>query len=108
MPVSFRPHKIRKVYDDTWVTLENGDVVQGNVSYGELIKCRYEPNGRAASINLGDGKVYMYNYTVYLDRNAPEFKYGESVQLFGLNGECMGKYVVLGFHRGQLDCKIWV
>lgn len=106
--VSFRPHTIRKVYDNEYETNEFGDVIVKEPKLGEAVSCRYEPNGKASNISLGDGRVFLYTYTVYLDVTSPEFAYGDSVRLYDNTGKQIGEFVVLGFHRGQLNCKLWV
>lgn len=89
-------------YDD------NGDFVESEAQYGCWIPCRYEPNGKAQSISLGDGRIFLYNYTVYLDRFSPEFAFGDMVEIKDQFGKKLGDYQVQGFHRGQLNCKLWV
>lgn len=85
-------------------------VPSGEPTYSEYIACRYEPNGgRASTITLPDGKEYRYSYTVYLNVNpALEIRYGDIVELTSQDGKVMGEFEVKGFHRGQLDMKVWV
>ena len=109
--VSFRPHKMRVVergngaYDDNGTWHENEEI-----GHSDYIPCRYEPNGAARTVTLPDGTAYRYSYMVYLDVN-PAFsvKYGDTIELTSQDGVVIAKEAkVLGFHRGQLDMKIWV
>ena len=74
------------------------------------IPCRYEPNGAAQTITLPDGTAYRYSYTIYLDVNpALTIKYGDLIELTSQDGIVIAESIeVRGFHRGQLDMKIWV
>lgn len=109
IPVSFRPHAISLLtmvggyYDDA-----TGDYTQGYESWSEMIPCRYEPNGKAKTVPVGEGKNYVYEYTVYLNTDCPEIQFGQKVRLFNQCGHCIGEYDAKGFHRGQLDSKLWV
>lgn len=106
--VDFRPHTLTLTmtlpgsYDSTGRFFPGGaDVIEG-------IPCRYEPNGRARSIALEDGSLYMYSYMVYLDTDCPEISFGDEVELFDQSGVSKGKFTAHGFHRGQLDSKLWL
>ena len=109
IPVSFRPHTLKVV---TWPKGdydENRNWVQGKESVSDPIPCRYEPNGRANTITLSDGSAYRYSYTVYLSVDPSlDIKYGSIIELVSQDGVTIGRYEVKGFHRGQLDMKIWV
>lgn len=106
--VSFRPHTLQKVssqgaYD------AHGDYIVGGQTVGNPVPCRYEPNGQARTIILPDGKAYSYSYTVYLDVNPNlGIQYGDRIRLTSQDGNMIGEFEVKGFHRGQLDMKIWV
>lgn len=106
--VSFRPHRLRKILSVDGYYDENGDFVKGETKYGRCVQCRYEPNGRAQSISLGDGRVFLYNYTIYLNTTCEEFVFGDTIEVFDQRGKSIGTFSVQGFHRGQLDSKIWV
>lgn len=106
--VSFRPHTLRirttgGHYD------ANRDWIEGESSYSDPIPCRYEPNGQARTITLTDGSAYRYSYMVYLNVNpALVIRYGDWIELTSQDGVVIGEYEVKGFHRGQLDMKVWV
>lgn len=108
--VSFRPHRMHVVSRGGGSYDANGDWTESAEKIGKAcIPCRYEPNGRAQTIRLQDGTEYKYTYTVYLDvcpKNAVE--YGDIIELFSQDRKSIGRYEVKGFHRGQLDMKIWV
>ena len=106
--ISFRPHKLNLIkygngsYDST------GKFIPGGESVITDIECRFEPNGRANTIALEDGQVYVYSYMVYLNVDCPEISYGDEVELINAYGGFVGKFPVKGFHRGQLNAKIWL
>lgn len=111
--VSFRPHKMRIVTKGEGAYDANGDWVpgKGQPTYSAYIPCRYEPNGgRANTIALPDGKEYRYSYTIYLNVDPTlAIKYGDIVELTSQDGVVIGsEFEVRGFHRGQLDMKVWV
>ena len=75
---------------------DNGDYVQGSEEWVEnYCKCDIVPAGKANVITIPDGSAKNYSYTIYKIR----------VKLFGNE---VKEFVVLGFHRYQLQCKIWV
>lgn len=85
-------------YDD-----ENGDWVNGTEYWIEnYCKCDCVPAGKANVISLPDGSVQSYSYTVYLPKKCRDFEYGDIVRINGKD------FKVLGFHRYQLQCKIWI
>ena len=46
---------------------------------------------------------------VYLNVNpALVIRYGDWIELTSQDGVVIGEYEVKGFHRGQLDMKVWV
>lgn len=107
--VSFRPHSLRLYrkgqgsYNTIGDWVENAEVIRDNVP------CRYEPNGAARTITLQDGKEYAYSYMVYLNVDPNLIiKYGDIIELFSQERRSMGRFEVKGFHRGQLDMKVWV
>lgn len=90
-------------YDD-----ENGDYHPGSQFWEGEIKCNLVPAGEANEIKYEDGKTYIYSYTVTsLPRDCREFTVGDRVRIRKLNGEWQN-FTVKGFHRYQLQCKMWV
>lgn len=86
---------------------ENGDWHEGTEKWSEPISCHAVPAGKANEITFPDGTTHTYSYTVgRLDPDCREYKIGERVRLsvFGIERE----FQVKGFHRYQLQSKIWV
>ena len=109
IPVSFRPHTLKVITRGKGSYDENRNWVESEETVSEEIPCRYEPNGRANTITLEDGTVYRYSYMIYLSVNPSlAIKYGDIVELTSQDGVSIGRYEVKGFHRGQLDMKVWV
>lgn len=108
--VQFRPHKLRIVTKGEGHYNERKDWVSGETTYSDYILCRYEPNGSAQTITLPDGTAYRYSYTVYLSVNPNlSIKYGDLIELTSQDGIVIAEAAeVRGFHRGQLDMKVWV
>lgn len=108
--VHFRPHKLRIVTKGEGGYDDKGDWQEAITSYSDYIPCRYEPNGTAQTITLPDGKVFRYSYTVYMNVNPGlSIQYGDFVELTSQDGSVIAEELeVKGFHRGQLDMKLWV
>lgn len=87
-----------------------GDYVKGQTSWStDTYKCDIVPAGKANTIAIPDGSVHPYSYTVYnLPQDCLEFRYGDKIKL-SFYGKGEGKiFKVLGFHRYQHQCKIWI
>ena len=106
--VSFRPHTLKLLTLTGGHYDKNHDYVAGTESWSSPIPCRYEPNGRARVVPVGEGKDFRYEYLVYLNTDCPEIAYGQHVRLYDADGVQIGEYEARGFHRGQLDAKLWV
>lgn len=108
--VSFRPHKMRIITKGEGSYDADGDWIESDASYSKYIACRYEPNGSANTITLPDGKEYRYSYTIYLNVDPTlVVRYGDILELTSQDGVVIGsRFEVKGFHRGQLDMKVWV
>lgn len=106
--VDFRPHTLDLIVTHPGYYDEKGSFVEGGQTVTHGVRCRYEPNGRARSIALEDGSLYMYSYMVYLDTDCPEISFGDEVELFDQSGISRGKFTAHGFHRGQLNSKLWL
>lgn len=102
-----KPHllsflEVSEGYED-----ENGDFHGGTTKWSKPIKCHAVPAGRANEISFPDGSVDYYSYTVgRLDPHCHQFKIGEKVRLTIDDTE--REFKVKGFHRYQLQSKIWV
>lgn len=85
---------------------ENGDYHEGSSEWRGYIPCNAVPAGKAAERTFEDGKVRAYSYTVNLNVDF-DLKIGDRVKIEFLNGE-VRQFGVKGFHRYQLQCKLWV
>ena len=86
---------------------ENGDWHEGSSRWSEPIACHAVAAGSANEIVFQDGTVARYSYTIgRLDPECREFAVGERVRLSvcGIERE----FEVKGFHRYQLQSKLWV
>lgn len=107
--ITLRPHTLKR-----WVKTsdgyydENQDWHEGTFDWSESIGCRYEPNGKATTIALQDGSAYTYSYVVYLDLSVADFHYGDKVKIFDQSGNAITEKTVNGFHRGQLNARLWL
>lgn len=107
--VSFRPHCMTVYRKGEGSYNTAGDWVESTETVATRVPCRYEPNGAARTITLQDGKEYKYSYMVYLCVCPHlDIRYGDIIELTSQDGKSMGRYEVKGFHRGQLDMKVWV
>ena len=94
-----------------YVDEETGDYIKGSSTWVEnYAKCDLVPAGKANTITLPDGQVEPYSYTIYnLPRDCREFAYGEKIRIkMSGNQNDVREFSVKGFHRYQLQCKIWV
>lgn len=108
--VSFRPHKLQVVTRTGGGTDKNG-VPQPDTESTVEIPCRFEPNGSARQIPFQDGTARIYSYTVYLNHDCMTLKVGDKVRLIDGDGNAIEndrEFRVLGFHRYQLNARIWV
>lgn len=103
----FRPHILQYQVTTEGDEKPNGDYVPGKTSFEGNIPCRYEPNGKANTIAFEDGQTYVYQYIVYLDQNCQEFRCGDVVRLLN-SGRVIATKQVQGFHRGQLNARLWL
>lgn len=110
--LDFAPHtldylEVVEGHDDE----DTGDYVPGTESWVEnYCKCDVVPAGKADTITTQDGQVEPYSYTIYnLPRTCRKFRYGETIRIkfFGSDEEAQ-EFTVKGFHRYQLQCKMWV
>lgn len=109
MLVSFRPHKLRIITKGEGYYDKKRDWIEGKREYSDYYPCRYEPNGAARTIALPDGQEYRYSYMIYLNIDGPMLQFGDTIELVSQDGTVIGgDFEVKGFHRGQLDAKVWV
>jgi len=86
---------------------DNGDYHPGEESWEGDIECGMVPAGKANEIKFEDGSVKVYSYTVTLPTKCHDFSVGDRVRILMLDGKSRD-FEVKGFHRYQLQCKIWV
>lgn len=88
---------------------ENGDWHQGKEEWVvNYCMCDIVPAGKANVITIPDGTTQNYSHTIYnLPRTCREFKYGDTIRI-KFYGKEERVFKVLGFHRYQLQSKIWV
>lgn len=103
----FRPHVLQYQVTTEGHEEPNGDYIPCESTFEGEISCRYEPNGKANTIAFEDGKTYVYQYVVYLDQDCREFKCGDLVRLLS-NGRVIATKQVQGFHRGQINARLWL
>lgn len=106
--VSFRPHSLSLLHVGEGQYDENGDFVPAEEGWSDKIPCRYEPNGKARTVPVGEDKDFVYDYTVYLNNDCPDIAYGQMVRLYDKDDQLLGEFRSRGFHRGQLNAKLWV
>lgn len=99
---------------------ETGDYIKGNPTWVEdYCECDVIPAGKANEIQIPDGTVETYSYTISnLPTSCREFQYGDKVRIKLYGNEdnnnqeqtrtLVREFKVLGFHRYQLQCKLWV
>ncbi len=101
------PHTLRFLtiaggYED-----ERGDWHEGEERWSDPIPCHAVAAGAANIITYADGSTATYSYTVgRLEPDGREFRIGERVLLNVLGIE--REFSVKGFHRYQLQSKLWV
>lgn len=85
---------------------ENGDYHKGSSEWCGYIPCNAVPAGKAAERTFEDGKVRAYSYTISLNTDR-DFQIGDRVKVEFHEGK-VREFGVKGFHRYQLQCKLWV
>lgn len=105
--INMIPHTLSYFVTSEGYEDDNGDWHGGESGWSEPMACHAVPSGKANEITFADGTTSTYSYTV--GRLAPdcrEFQIGEVVRL-NVNG-IEREFEVKGFHRYQLQSKIWV
>ncbi|WP_154328248.1 hypothetical protein [Sodaliphilus pleomorphus] len=104
--LKMKPHRLAYwLMTDGYVD-ENGDPHEGERTLVDYCECDLKPAGSANVIQFEDGVAESYSYTIYLPANSRKFKRGDKIVVtyFDLQTE----FIVKGFQRYQLQCKIWV
>ena len=101
-----KKHRLSYLVRDNGYEDENGDYHEGSSEWRGYIPCNAVPAGKAAERTFEDGVVRAYSYTINLEAEV-DFCIGDRVKIEFLNGESR-EFGVKGFHRYQLQCKLWV
>ncbi|ROT19577.1 hypothetical protein EEL53_10050 [Muribaculaceae bacterium Isolate-114 (HZI)] len=105
--INLIPHSLSYLIATDGYEDDNGDWHEGRSGWSEPMKCHAVPAGRANEITFADGSTSYYSYTVgRLSPDCREFHIGEDV-LLNVDG-IERRFQVKGFHRYQLQSKIWV
>lgn len=102
-----KPHKLEYQVTQEGYEDSNGDYHEGQSSWEGCIECDAVPSGKSNEIKFEDGSVKYYTYTIYLNNDVREFVLGEKVRIT-LYGGIKRVFTVKGFHRYQLQAKLWV
>ena len=86
----------------------NGNPMKGEGAWQSQIPCDVVPAGKANERVFEDGVKRSYSYTIYLDKNCEDFYYGQEIMLQRAGSKEVTYHTVKGFHRYQLQAKLWV
>ena len=105
--IELKPHSLSYRVTTDGYEDDNGDWHEGKSEWSEPIECHAVPAGAANEITFADGQTAIYTYTVgRLSPDCREFMIGEDVKL-NIHG-IERVFQIKGFHRYQLQSKIWV
>lgn len=105
--VNTRPHRLSFLRTSPGFEDDNGDWHIGIDQWSAPVNCMATPAGAANRMTFADGMTTYYSYEIsLLPRDIDFIKVGDKVKLTTPDGEIV--YEVKGFHRFQLQCKIWV
>lgn len=68
-----------------------------------VFECRAEANDSGREIRGVDGTLVKFGYIIYMPLTEYNFAYGQDVDIVGMTTGTVKK-----FHRGQLNCRIWI
>lgn len=109
MPIlQMKPHKLFYLVRTNGYEDENGDYHEGKSEWVFFSRCDAIPNGKEESIVYDDGVVGKYTYTVKLPVTCKNLKKGDRVKIEFFSSCKALDFDVLGFHRYQHQCKLWV
>ena len=106
--IELKPHTLSFLHTSDGYEDDNGDWHEGQTQWCECgIECHAVAAGSANELTYDDGTTAHYTYTVgRLSPDCREFKIGERVRLH--IGNIVREFTVKGFHRYQLQSKLWV
>lgn len=87
---------------------KRGDWHGGEETWKVLAGCNVMRAGRESQIQLPDGTVEFYTYTIGgLPADCREFKFGERIRIHQFGSVSYDEKTVKGFQRYQLQSKIY-
>lgn len=102
-------HMDYEIVTNGYTDEETGDYIKGKSEWHDGYDCDVVPAGKANTLSIPDGSLHPYSYTVYnLPKNCREFHYGDKIRIHFYKGDEVREFLVLGFHRYQLQSKIWI
>ncbi len=105
--LSFHASKLYRQTRADAFTDDDGNYHQGESKWEFCCDCDVVPAGEANKVVIQDGSIDYYSYEVHnLPVGIKKFEYGDFIKLLIL-GEEEVIIKVKGFHRYQLQCKIW-
>lgn len=106
--LNFRASKLYRQERMDRDTDADGNYIIGETLWKFCCDCNAVPAGEANKIITQDGMMDFYSYTISgLPVGIKKFEYGDFIKLKIL-GEEEVVLKVKGFHRYQLQCKLWV
>lgn len=105
--LQIKPHRLSYYVEEGGYNDTNGDYHRGPSRWEGDIHCDAVPAGAGSEMQFEDGVTRKYSYTVYLPKNCRDFAIGEKVKISLYNG-VVRTFDVKGFHRYQMQCKLWV
>lgn len=105
------PHQITFVVGNSDLPFVNSngdwDIVEPTSPHFKTIACRAEMNGNNRTIAGQDSSKIEYSFVIYLPKTAEVIDDGRVIEV--KDGERMiVKSPVKQFHKGQLNCKLYV
>lgn len=104
--LKMKPHRLAYWQITDGYVDENGDNHEGQKTLVDCCECDMVPAGAANEITFEDGVADTYSYTIYLPADCPKFHRGDKIVVTHFDSQT--EFTVKGFHRYQLQCKIWV
>lgn len=101
------PHHLSYLITTPGYEDDNGDYHEGGSHWDGCVPCDAVPSGKAEEKEFEDGVTRRYSYTVHLPGDCRTFTIGDRVKI-SLLGGVEREFDVKGFHRLQLQCKMWV
>lgn len=106
--LQLKPHTLEYQVTSQGYEDANGDYHKGESYWQGEIPCDAVPaSGKSNEVQFEDGSVHKYSYTIYLNNDVRDFCVGEKVRVT-LYGGVKRVFTVKGFHRYQLQSKLWV